>query len=119
MRAFLGLAIIDDLRTCCLQVLQPIKSQKPGNPAVSRVPNILSTEEAPALAHPNDSAPFIVNTDASNQGLGTILAQVQESKEHVKPMPAEAYTHPIIFGSRGCGFELYQGRAFLKLQYSI
>ncbi|XP_074532106.1 uncharacterized protein LOC141795198 [Halichoeres trimaculatus] len=39
--------------------------------------------EAPVLAFANYSLPFIVYTDASNQGLGAVLAQVQDGRERV------------------------------------
>lgn len=37
----------------------------------------------PILAFPDYSKPFIVYTDASSNGLGAVLSQVQDGKEHV------------------------------------
>ncbi|XP_049897830.1 uncharacterized protein LOC126388653 [Epinephelus moara] len=39
--------------------------------------------QAPVLAYADYSLPFIIYTDASNQGLGAVLAQVQEGRERV------------------------------------
>ncbi|KAL7882597.1 hypothetical protein SRHO_G00002550 [Serrasalmus rhombeus] len=39
--------------------------------------------EAPILAYANFSEPFIVYTDASNQGLGAVLSQMQDGRERV------------------------------------
>ena len=39
--------------------------------------------QAPVLAYADYTQPFIVYTDASNRGLGAVLAQVQDGKERV------------------------------------
>lgn len=39
--------------------------------------------QAPTLAYANFTQPLTVYTDASHQGLGTVLAQVQDGKEQV------------------------------------
>ena len=39
--------------------------------------------EPPILAYPEHGSPYILDTDASNTGVGGILSQVQEGKERV------------------------------------
>lgn len=39
--------------------------------------------ETPVLAYVDYSLPFVVYTDARNQGLGAVLAQVQDGRERV------------------------------------
>lgn len=38
------------------------------------------------LAHPDFSRPFILSTDASQDGLGTVLSQVQEGESKARPI---------------------------------
>ena len=39
--------------------------------------------EAPILAYPNPTDPFILDTDASDQAVGGVLSQIQDGKERV------------------------------------
>ena len=39
--------------------------------------------QAPILVHPQPEGKFILDTDASNEGIGTILSQVQDGQEKV------------------------------------
>lgn len=46
-------------------------------------------EQAPILAHPRTEGQFILDTDASDQGIGAVLSQVQDDEEKI-----------IAFGSK-------------------
>ena len=45
---------------------------------------------APVLVYPDFDRPFLVSTDASGQGLGAVLEQVEE----------DGYAHPVAYASR-------------------
>lgn len=100
VRAFLGLAgYYRRFVAGFAKIARPLNSLLTGNPAdkksegrqVHWSPECqasfeslkTSLTQAPVLAYADYSHPFIVYTDASNQGLGAVLAQVQEGKERV------------------------------------
>ncbi len=68
----------------------------------------------PILAYPNFDLPFILHTDASNEGLGAVLYQSQDNKLRV-----------IGYGSRTLtpaekNYHLHSGKLeFLALKWSI
>ena len=45
---------------------------------------------APVLVFPGFDKPFLLETDASKEGLGAVLSQKQD----------DGYYHPVAFGSR-------------------
>lgn len=47
----------------------------------------------PVLKHPDTSGEFIINTDASNEGLGVIMSQLDDQGKE----------HPVSYSSRGLG----------------
>ena len=47
-------------------------------------------QSAPVLVFPNFDKPFLLETDASKEGLGAVLSQKQDN----------GYYHPVAFGSR-------------------
>ena len=49
--------------------------------ALHHLKDILS--QAPVLAYPNAEGPFILDTDASNTGVGAALSQEQKGEEKV------------------------------------
>ena len=48
--------------------------------------------EAPILAYPEYSLPFILDTDASHVGTGAVLSQVQDGREHVVSYYSKMFT---------------------------
>ena len=61
-------------------------------PEVWEVVNVLKrkVQSAPILVFPDFNKPFLLKTDASKEGLGTVLSQKQ----------SDAHYHPVTFGSR-------------------
>ena len=51
-------------------------------------------KSSPILAYPNFDRPFILDTDASDTGLGAVLSQVQNGKELVIAYAAKALSKP-------------------------
>ena len=45
---------------------------------------------APVLVFPDFNKPFLLETDASKEGLGVVLSQKQDDRSY----------HPVVFGSR-------------------
>ncbi|KAI3374599.1 hypothetical protein L3Q82_021161, partial [Scortum barcoo] len=69
----------------------PIRESETAPPAdESGLQKLGQHSQVPIPAYADYSLPFILYTDASNQGLGAVLAQVQEGQEHV-----------IAYASRG------------------
>ena len=50
--------------------------------------------EAPVLAYPDPSYPFLLDTDASNVGIGAVLSQVVEGRERPVAYFSSALSHP-------------------------
>lgn len=50
--------------------------------------------EAPVLSYPDPSSPYLLDTDASAEGLGAILSQVKGGVEHVVAYNSAKFTGP-------------------------
>ena len=50
--------------------------------------------EAPVLPYPDLSSPFLLDTDASDEGLGAVLSQVKDGKEHVVAFYSAKFSGP-------------------------
>jgi hypothetical protein len=100
VRAFLGLAgyyrcFIPDFSSLAAALTDLTKKGQPekvrwGPPeedAFRRIKEALTTE--PVLHAPNFNCPFLLQTDASDTGLGAVLSQVQDGEEH-----------PVVYISR-------------------
>lgn len=92
LKRFLGMAgwyrrFIQDFSTLASPLTELLKKNvrwKWGsiqNEAFVRLKTLLTT--SPVLARPDFSLPFILNTDASNVGLGAVLTQIQNGLERV------------------------------------
>ena len=51
-------------------------------------------EQAPILSHPRSEGLFILDTDASNKGIGAVLSQVQDNEEKVIAFGSKTLTKP-------------------------
>jgi len=49
---------------------------------------------APILSYPDSKGQFIVDTDASNFGMGAVLSQIQGGEEHVIAYASKTLTRP-------------------------
>ena len=49
---------------------------------------------APVLGYPNPGLPYVLDTDASNEGVGAVLSQVQEGEERVIGYYSKTLTPP-------------------------
>ena len=68
----------------------------------------------PVLAYPDYSQPFILHTDASKDGLGAILYQVQDGKMHIIGYASRT----LSLAERG--YHLHSGKLeFLALKWSV
>jgi RNase H-like domain found in reverse transcriptase len=92
LRSALGLfsyyrKFIKDFSRIAKPILTLLKKDEPFNwenkqqQAFDRLKDMLI--KAPILTYPNFDQPFVIYTDASGIGLGAILFQIKENKEHV------------------------------------
>ena len=63
------------------QTKRPFHWKEESEAAFCRLKEVLTT--APVLAYPTCTDPFILDTDASDKGLGTVLSQLQDGEERV------------------------------------
>ena len=86
---------------------------------------------APILAFPRLDVPFILDTDASDRGLGAVLSQVQDGKECVIAYAARALSKAernysttrkellaLVWGSEHFETYLYGGRFLARTDHS-
>ena len=50
--------------------------------------------EAPVLPYPDPKLPYLLDTDASAEGIGAVLSQVKDGKEHVVAYYSAKFTRP-------------------------
>ena len=68
------------LRQLC-EIGHPFKWTKECNDSFQQLKAAL--ESAPVLAYPHSAVPFLLDSDASNVGIGAVLSQVHNGEERV------------------------------------
>ena len=49
---------------------------------------------APVLPYPNPKLPYLLDTDASVEGVGAVLPHVKDWKEHIVPYYSAKFSRP-------------------------